>query len=57
MIIFEISELTKQHFFIKQTTTTIPSTLKKICINQASADDTPKRFFGVHLSYDLRIFG
>ena len=56
MIIFEISELTKEHYFIKQTNNNNTINIKKMSINQASADDTPKSFFGVHLSYDLRIF-
>ena len=34
-----------------------PKSKKKICINQARAEDTPNSFFGVHVSCDLRIFG
>ena len=77
MIIFKKSEITKQHYFIKQTNNNnnnnninikkksvltrqepdTPKSKKKICINQARAEDTPNSYFGVHVSCDLRIFG
>ena len=56
MIIFKISEITKRHYFIKQTKTTITNI--KICINQARTTEEHRTiFFGVHVSYDIRIFG